>query len=124
MKQYEAIGVIETQYFTRAMAFLDDVLKVADVEFLTSENYLGGRLVTLIIGGSVSSVDVALDVVRQNAGKQGDNALKMALLITNPHEEIMKYVVPKKVNKKKVVAEKAPKKSNVTKTKAKTGKSK
>ena len=106
MKQYEAIGVIETQYFTRALAFLDDVLKVADVEFLTSENYLGGRLVTLIIGGSVSSIDVALDVVRQNAQRQGDDALKMACMITNPHEEIMKYIIPKKVNKKKATTNK------------------
>ena len=102
MKKYEAIGVVETQYFTRAMAFLDEMLKVSDVEFLNNENYLGGRLVTLIVGGSVSSVNVAIDAVRQSAECHQDNPLKMALLIMNPHQEIMKYIIPNKISTKPV----------------------
>lgn len=94
MNQYEAIGVIETQYFTIASEILDAVCKGANVEFLTSENYLGGRLVSLIIGGSVSDIKAAIEIAEQVcAGKQG-NPLKMALAIMNPHEEIMKFIVP------------------------------
>lgn len=93
MKKYEALGVVETQYFTIAMELLDQMCKSADVEFLASENYLGGRLVTLIIGGSVSDVTVAVDVAKQVAETKANQPLKMALVINNPHAEIMKYII-------------------------------
>ena len=94
MNRYEAIGVIETQYFTIASEILDAVCKGANVEFLTSENYLGGRLVSLIIGGSVSDVKAAIEIARQVCEGKPGNPLKMALAIMNPHEEIMKFIVP------------------------------
>ncbi|MFD2445384.1 BMC domain-containing protein [Bacillus sp. CGMCC 1.16607] len=94
MKKYEAIGVVETQYFSIAMELLDQMCKSADVEFLTSEKYLGGRLVSLVIGGSVSDVTVAVDVAKQLAEQKSGNPLKMALVITNPHMEILRYIVP------------------------------
>jgi ethanolamine utilization protein EutM len=97
MKKYEAIGVVEAQYFTTAMELLDQMCKSADIEFLTSEKYLGGRLVTLIIGGSVSDVTVAVSVAEQTAKAMEKNPLKSALVITNPHAEIMKYIVPSKL---------------------------
>ncbi|MDQ0156866.1 BMC domain-containing protein [Robertmurraya andreesenii] len=93
MKKYEALGVVETQYFTIAMELLDQMCKSSDVEFLASENYLGGRLVTLIIGGSVSDVTVAVDVAKQVAETKANQPLKMALVINNPHAEIMKYII-------------------------------
>ncbi len=93
MKKYEALGVVETQYFTIAMELLDQMCKSSDVEFLASENYLGGRLVTLIIGGSVSDVTVAVDVAKQVAETKSNQPLKMALVINNPHAEIMKYII-------------------------------
>lgn len=93
MKRYEALGVVETQYFTIAMELLDQMCKSSDVEFLASENYLGGRLVTLIIGGSVSDVTEAVNVAKQVAEMKANQPLKMALVINNPHEEIMKYIV-------------------------------
>lgn len=94
MNRYEAIGVIETQYFTIASEILDAVCKGANVEFLTSENYLGGRLVSLIIGGSVSDIKAAIEIAEQVCEGKPDNPLKMALAIMNPHEEIMKFIVP------------------------------
>ncbi|WP_077210981.1 BMC domain-containing protein [Bacillus dakarensis] len=94
MKKFEALGVVETQYFTIAMELLDGMCKSSDVEFLTNENYLGGRLVTLIVGGSISDVSVAVNAAKQIAEGKENSPLKMALVITNPHAEIMKYIIP------------------------------
>lgn len=94
MIKYEAIGVVETQYFTVAMELLDSICKAADVEFLTSENYLGGRLVTMIFGGSISDITVAIEAAKQAANQKASNPLKMAIVITNPHSEIMKFIIP------------------------------
>ena len=94
MKKYEALGVVETQYFTVAMELLDSICKSADVEFLTSENYLGGRLVTMIFGGRISDITVAIETAKQTANQKEKNPLKMAIVITNPHPEIMKYIIP------------------------------
>lgn len=93
MRRFEAIGVIELQYYTVAVEVLDHVCKATAVEFLTSENYLGGKLVTLIVGGSVSDVTEAIQVARMVCQNKQDNPLKMAIAITNPHLEIMKYIV-------------------------------
>ncbi|TCJ03963.1 BMC domain-containing protein [Cytobacillus praedii] len=98
MTNYEALGVIETQYFTVAMELLDQMCKTSDVELLASENYLGGRLVTLIVGGSFSDVDVAVQAAKQAAEHKANNPLKMALVISNPHSEIMKYIVSSQPN--------------------------
>jgi microcompartment protein CcmL/EutN len=102
MKKYEALGVVETQYFTIAMELLDQMLKSADVEFLASEKYLGGRLVTLIVGGSISDVTMAVEAAKMKAEGKEHTPLKMALVITNPHPEIMKYIVPSLKNTEQV----------------------
>lgn len=102
MKKYEALGIVETQYFTIAMELLDQMLKSADVEFLASEKYLGGRLVTLVVGGSISDVTVAVEVAKLAAEGKERSPLKMALVITNPHPEIMKYIVPSLKNTEEV----------------------
>lgn len=97
MKMYEAVGVIEAQYFATAMELLDNMCKASNVEFLTSEKYLGGRLVTQIIGGSISDVTTAVQVAKQICESKPKNPLKMALIITNPHAEILKYILPPKM---------------------------
>lgn len=94
MSRYEAIGVVETQYYAVAMEMLDCMCKQANVQFLTSENYLGGRLVSLIVGGSIPDVAAAIDAAKRVNETKDNKPLKMALTITNPHEEILKYVVP------------------------------
>lgn len=93
MKKYEAIGVVELQYFTYAAGILDQMCKTANVEFLTSENYLGGRLVSLIIGGSISDVQLAIEAAKQSCQTKQVNPLKMALMIPSAHPEIMKYII-------------------------------
>lgn len=94
MRKFEAIGVVETQYYTVAMELLDHMCKSTGVEFLSSENYLGGRLVSLIVAGSVSEVTEAVEVARRVCQHKEGHPLKMALVISNPHPEILKYIIP------------------------------
>lgn len=93
MKSIKAIGVIETQYFTFALELLDEMVKTSNVQFLSSEKYLGGRLVTVIVGGHISDVEVAIQAAKEKANAR-NLPLKMAITITNPHEEILKFIVP------------------------------
>ncbi|GGK30353.1 carboxysome shell protein [Caldalkalibacillus thermarum] len=93
MRKYEALGVIETQYFTCAVELLDHMCKTANVDFLASERYLGGGLVTVIVGGGIADVTRAVEAAQQ-LGQRLGNALKMALVITNPHPEILKFIPP------------------------------
>lgn len=112
MMKYEAIGIIETQYFAVAMEMLDQVSKATAVEFLSSQNYLGGKLVSVIVGGSISNVTIAIETAKLVNERKTNSPLKNAVVITNPHPEILKYVVPKKV--------KRTKRRNVTKKKTTT----
>ncbi|MEI3607203.1 BMC domain-containing protein [Pseudogracilibacillus sp. SE30717A] len=119
MKKYEAIGVIETQYFPVATEILDHVCKAANIEFLSSEKYLGGRLVSLIIGGSIADVSEAVRVAEQVGESKQGSPLKKAIVITNPHEEILRYIISPK---EKVKGKKRSK--NTIKTKKTTAKKK
>ena len=49
-------GLIEIPSTTAAIDVLDIMCKTADVEFVTWEKKLGGRLVTIIVEGEVSAV--------------------------------------------------------------------
>jgi microcompartment protein CcmL/EutN len=95
----KAIGLIEVSGFVTAIEALDSMTKSADISFLTWEKKLGGRLVTIIISGSVASVTCALEAGRESASKVGKVAASG--VIANPHEEVMKMV--------KLSAQKLPK---------------
>ena len=79
----KSLGFIEIQSVTAAITALDTMCKTADVEFVTWERKLGGRLVTIIIQGEVAAVETA-----------AKNALKPCIhaVIPNPHEEIRRIV--------------------------------
>ncbi|WP_058307998.1 BMC domain-containing protein [Gracilibacillus massiliensis] len=120
MTQHEAIGIIETKYFPVAMEMLDQVTKAADVEFLTSHNQLGGKLVSLIIGGSISDVTLAIETAKRVDQTKPDQPLKNAVVITNPHPEILKYAIPstKKAEKQPTAKKQATRKTRTTKKQA------
>ena len=61
----KSIGLIEVSGVTAAIDCLDIMCKSADVQFVTWERKLGGRLVTVIITGNVSAVTAAIDRARQ-----------------------------------------------------------
>ena len=84
----KSYGFIEIPSTSAAITALDIMLKTADVEFVTWEKKLGGRLVTVVIQGTVSAVTEAVEAVSQKSIK--DSVAKA--IIANPHEEIVKMV--------------------------------
>jgi|BioPla2DNA2_1021312.scaffolds.fasta_scaffold180170_1 ethanolamine utilization protein EutM len=87
----KAIGVLEVAANVAAIEALDAMLKAADVSLVTTEKALGGRLVSLVIEGSVSDVKEALEHGKQVAAKLGSVAA--AVSINSPHEEVQKIVL-------------------------------
>ncbi|RCW71933.1 BMC domain-containing protein [Saliterribacillus persicus] len=92
MNKFDAIGIVETQYFANALELLDQMSKAANVTFLSSQNQLGGRLVSIVIGGNVSDVKTAIEVAKEKGALLDNQPLKMALTITNPTDQILKFV--------------------------------
>ena len=68
-----SLGFFEISGVVAAVNALDLMVKAADVEFVTWEKKLGGRLVTVIIRGEVSAVRAAIDAADKN-GKKSPSA--------------------------------------------------
>ena len=83
-----ADGFFEIQSTTAAISALDIMCKTANVEFITWEKKLGGRLVTVIIRGSVSDVNQAMEAAAEGAIKKP----AAMVVIANPHEEVIRLV--------------------------------
>ncbi len=84
----KSLGFIEIPGVTAAIEALDVMLKTADVEFVTWERKLGGRLVTIIVRGDVSAVTQAVETAAKGAMKQPC----VHAVIPNPHEETIRMV--------------------------------
>ena len=82
----KSYGLIEIPSTTAAIDALDIMCKTADVEFLTWEKKLGGRLVTIIVQGTVSAVTEAVEA----ACAMGIKEPVAKVIIANPHEEIVR----------------------------------
>ena len=87
-----AIGVVEINYNTNGIIVLDHMLKTADIELISYHKKLGGRMVHIVVSGKVSSVKSAIDSVGEIASVIGENNIKMAVSITNPHAEVLKLM--------------------------------
>ena len=85
-----SLGLVEVSALGNAIMMLDEMLKVADVEFIGVERKLGGALVTVVVRGSVSSVTASVGAGRRFAEKAG--VLKAAEVIARPHPEILKFI--------------------------------
>ncbi len=83
-----AYGFFEVPSTTAAISALDIMCKTANVEFVTWEKKLGGRLVTVIIRGDVSDVEQAVEAAAQGAIKKP----AATVVIANPHEEVVKLI--------------------------------
>ncbi len=86
----KAIALLEVQAMVAAIAGLDAMVKAADVRLIHVEKRLGGRLVTLVIDGSVSDVTAALEAGREAAAQVGN--VKLAEVIARPHPEVTKFL--------------------------------
>lgn len=85
----ESLGLLEVQGLVAAIEGLDTMLKTANVRLVHTEKRLGGRLVTLIIAGSVSAVTAAVDAGSARAAELG--TVYGCEVIANPHTEILKF---------------------------------
>lgn len=86
----KSIGIIEVSGMVAAVEATDAMLKVADVEVLTWEKKLGGRLVSIVIQGDVSSVREAIEHASVIAARI--TKVAATALINNPHPEVLKIV--------------------------------
>lgn len=84
-----SLGLVEVQSTTAAIDCLDIMCKAADVSFVTWERKLGGRLVTVIVEGSISAVQAAVDAAEESA------IIKPAAsaVIASPHSETERMVL-------------------------------
>jgi len=84
----KSYGFFEIPSTTAAIQAIDTMCKTANVEFVTWEKKLGGRLVTVIIQGNVSAVTQAIETAARDAIKEP----AAYTVIASPHEEIVKLV--------------------------------
>ena len=100
-----SLGLLEVSALGHAIIALDAMLKVADVEFVATERKLGGRLVTLVVKGELTSVKAAVDAGIQSAKSNG--VYKASNVIARPHEEILKFLHLDEEHEKTVNSESA-----------------
>ena len=86
----EAIALIEVQAIVAAIAGLDAMVKAANVKLIHVEKRLGGRLVTVVVEGSVSDVTAALEAGKVAAAAVGN--VKLAEVIARPHPDVMSFL--------------------------------
>ena len=86
----KAIALLEVQAMVTAIVGLDAMVKAADVRLIHVEKRLGGRLVTVVVEGSVSAVQAAAEAGRTAAAQVGP--VKLCEVIARPHPQIMKFL--------------------------------
>ena len=85
----EAVGLLEVQALAAAIEGLDAMLKAANVRLVHIERRLGGRLVTMVVAGSVSAVTSAVEAGKTAAARIGN--VKCCEVIARPHTEVTKF---------------------------------
>lgn len=79
----KSLGLVEVSGVTAAIDCLDIMCKSAQVELVTWERKLGGRLVTVIVEGDVSAVSAAVE----NAVASAIKKPVAHAVIASPHKE-------------------------------------
>ena len=84
----KSLGLVEVSGVTAGIDCLDIMCKSANVEFVTWERKLGGRLVTIVVQGDISAVTAAVENANTNAiVKPAAHAV-----IASPHDETMRMI--------------------------------
>ena len=86
----KALGFVEVSGIVAAVEALDSMLKTANVEFVTCEKRLGGRLVTIVVTGNISAVQEAVE--NGTARANGITKTVAHAIIANPHEEVIRLI--------------------------------
>ena len=82
----KSLGFVEVSGTVSAVDALDIMCKSADVELVSWERKLGGRLVTLIVTGNVSAVTAAVEAAKEQCIKRPC----AVAVIANPHPETVR----------------------------------
>lgn len=90
MEDKKAIGIIEIQNYTNALVVCDIASKSGDLKLIHNQNKLGGRLVTLVFEGTVSSIKSSFETVKQYFERT--KFLKVCEVVPNPTKEIMNFM--------------------------------
>ena len=91
-----AIALLEVQAMVAAVTGLDAMLKAANVRLIHVEKRLGGRLVTVVIDGTVSDVTAAAAAGKEAAAAVGK--VKLCEVIARPHPEITLFLYTDEIN--------------------------
>ena len=86
----KAIALLEVQAMVTAIVGLDAMLKAADVRLIHVEKRLGGRLVTVVVDGTVSDVTAAAQAGKAAAAQVGK--VKCCEVIARPHPAITRFL--------------------------------
>ena len=86
----KAIALLEVQAMVAAIAGLDAMHKAADVRLIHVEKRLGGRLVTIVVDGTISDVTAAAQAGKAAAAQVGK--VKLCEVIARPHPQITKFL--------------------------------
>ena len=86
----KAIALLEVQAMTAAIEGLDAMVKAADVRLIHVEKRLGGRLVTIVVDGTISDVTAAAQAGKAAAAQVGK--VKLCEVIARPHPQITKFL--------------------------------
>ena len=84
----KSLGFIEVSGVVAAVDALDIMCKSSSVEFVTWERKLGGRMVTIVVTGSVSDVAEAIECAKRNCLAD----VPASVVIPNPHPETIRMV--------------------------------
>lgn len=87
-----AIGVVEVSFYINAVTVLDEMMKASNVELVSCHKKLGGRMVHSIVAGETSSVNAAIEAANNAKSIVGEDNVKVAVTISNPHPEIIKLL--------------------------------
>ncbi len=84
----KALGFVEVSGVVAAIDALDIMCKSAGVSLVTWERKLGGRLVTMIVEGSISDVTEAVENVKAKCISE----VRASNVIARPHSETVRMV--------------------------------
>ncbi len=87
----QAIALLEVQALVASIAGLDAMCKAASVRLIHVEKRLGGRLVTVVVAGTVSAVTAAAEAGRAAAAEVGN--VKLCEVIARPHPDVMRFLL-------------------------------
>ena len=90
--KWNAIGVVEVTSYSNTVVVMDAMLKAASVRIVSFHKKLGGKMVRGVVAGEVSAVDAAINAAEGKKGAIGNENLKVAITISNPHPEVIKLM--------------------------------